>query len=103
MHTLVARYGDDPPGVAFTFFASGEKVWGWVPQDKLEVLAGQPLSIQGCIETYHTHRDKIQRFVLKQKQQQESHQESLTSRIIKGLWKLGDKKARTCISKRHFL
>ncbi|MGG4774876.1 DUF1488 family protein [Paenalcaligenes sp. Me52] len=85
MQTLVAKYEDDPPGVVFTFLVSGEKVWGWVPQDKLEVLAGQQLSIQGCIETYHTHRDKIQRFVLKQKQQQESRQESLTSRLIKGL------------------
>ncbi|MGG4604343.1 hypothetical protein ACLPHM_06065 [Paenalcaligenes sp. Me131] len=103
MQTLVAKYEDDPPGVVFTFLVSGEKLWGWVARERLEVLAGKPLSIQGCIDTYYAHKEQIQRFVLQQKSQQESHRESLMSRLIKGLWKIGDKKARTGISKRHFL
>lgn len=103
MKTLVAKYEDDPPGVVFTFLVSGEKLWGWVPRERLEVLAGKPLSIQGCIDTYYAHKEQIQRFVLRQKSQQESHKESLTRRLIKSLQVLSDGSSMASIYKRDFL
>lgn len=103
MQTLVAKYEDDPPGVVFTFLVSGEKLWGWVSRDRLEVLAGKPLCIQGCIETYHAYKEQIQRFVLQQKSKQESHRESLTRRLIKSLQVFSDGSSMASLYKRDFL
>lgn len=85
MHTLVAKYEDDPPGVVFTFFASGEKLWGWVHKDRLEALAGRPLSIHGCMETYQAYKELIQQDVLRKKSRQEAPRESLIRKLIRGV------------------
>lgn len=89
MHTLVVKYEDDPPGVVFTFFDSGDRVWGWVPRDKLEALAGKTLGVDGCIATYHIYRELIQGAILRKRSQEESPKKVSLRKLLKNLLMIG--------------